>query len=43
MESKTLLSWKKAQVKIPWDVLLLLGAGFALAQACEVRKVDGAI
>ncbi|XP_029283350.1 Na(+)/dicarboxylate cotransporter 3 [Cottoperca gobio] len=30
-----LLSWKKAQESVPWNILLLLGGGFAMAKACE--------
>ncbi|KAG7463332.1 solute carrier family 13 member 3 [Solea senegalensis] len=30
-----LLSWKKAQDSIPWNIILLLGGGFAMAKACE--------
>nr|XP_057908241.1 solute carrier family 13 member 3 [Doryrhamphus excisus] len=30
-----LLSWKKAQESVPWNIILLLGGGFAMAQACE--------
>nr|CAB3266106.1 solute carrier family 13 member 2-like [Phallusia mammillata] len=33
--SPPLLPWKTAQVRLAWDVVLLLGAGFALARACE--------
>nr|XP_039272106.1 solute carrier family 13 member 5-like [Styela clava] len=33
--SPALLSWKTFQQKFPWDVMLLLGAGFSLAGACE--------
>lgn len=31
-----LLSWKKAQDSVPWNIILLLGGGFAMAKACEV-------
>jgi len=34
--SPALLPWKTAQSRLAWDVVLLLGAGFALARACEV-------
>uniref|UniRef100_A0A3Q3W6M9 Uncharacterized protein n=1 Tax=Mola mola TaxID=94237 RepID=A0A3Q3W6M9_MOLML len=30
-----LLSWKKAQDTVPWNIILLLGGGFAMAKACE--------
>ncbi|KAM9785559.1 Na(+)/dicarboxylate cotransporter 3 [Neosynchiropus ocellatus] len=30
-----LMSWKKAQDSVPWNILLLLGGGFAMAKACE--------
>uniref|UniRef100_A0A3Q3JSB6 Solute carrier family 13 member 3 n=1 Tax=Monopterus albus TaxID=43700 RepID=A0A3Q3JSB6_MONAL len=30
-----LLSWKKAQETVPWNIMLLLGGGFAMAKACE--------
>lgn len=32
---KTLLNWKHVETKFPWNVLFLLGAGFALAAACD--------
>nr|XP_039272108.1 solute carrier family 13 member 5-like isoform X2 [Styela clava] len=32
--SPTLLSWNTFQRKFPWDVMLLVGAGFSLAKAC---------
>lgn len=32
-----LLSWKKAQESVPWNIILLLGGGFAMAKACEVN------
>jgi len=34
--SSSLLAWKTAQSRIAWDVILLIGAGLALARACEV-------
>ncbi|XP_076022948.1 Na(+)/dicarboxylate cotransporter 3 isoform X1 [Genypterus blacodes] len=30
-----LLTWKKAQESVPWNIILLLGGGFAMAKACE--------
>uniref|UniRef100_A0A3P9DMH4 Solute carrier family 13 member 3 n=1 Tax=Maylandia zebra TaxID=106582 RepID=A0A3P9DMH4_9CICH len=30
-----LLSWKKAQESVPWNIIMLLGGGFAMAKACE--------
>ncbi|XP_068187387.1 solute carrier family 13 member 2-like [Antennarius striatus] len=32
---KTLLSWKVIHERIPWNILLLLGGGYALAEASE--------
>lgn len=31
-----LLTWKVAQKKLPWGIVLLLGGGFALAKGGEV-------
>ena len=31
-----LLDWRTVQNKMPWDVVLLLGGGFALAESTEV-------
>jgi len=33
--SKTILDWKSVQKRLAWDVIILLGAGFALADACQ--------
>ncbi|KAG1951766.1 solute carrier family 13 member 5 [Pimephales promelas] len=33
--STALLSWKIAQKKLPWNIVLLLGGGFALAKGSE--------
>jgi len=30
-----LLKWKETQKKFPWNIILLLGSGFAIASACE--------
>uniref|UniRef100_H2Y7R5 Citrate transporter-like domain-containing protein n=1 Tax=Ciona savignyi TaxID=51511 RepID=H2Y7R5_CIOSA len=35
VSSPPLLAWKTAQKNVAWDVFFLLGAGFALAKACE--------
>ncbi|CAO2577679.1 Na(+)/dicarboxylate cotransporter 3 [Lemmus lemmus] len=34
-ETVPLLSWKKAQQTVPWNIILLLGGGFAMAKGCE--------
>nr|XP_025870441.1 solute carrier family 13 member 3 [Vulpes vulpes] len=34
-ETEPLLTWKKAQDTVPWNVILLLGGGFAMAKGCE--------
>ncbi|KAM8774462.1 Na(+)/dicarboxylate cotransporter 3 isoform 2-T2 [Rhynchonycteris naso] len=34
-ETEPLLTWKKAQDTIPWNIILLLGGGFAMAKGCE--------
>jgi len=31
-----LLSWRRAQECVPWNIILLLGGGFAMAKGCEV-------
>ncbi|XP_008400013.1 solute carrier family 13 member 5a [Poecilia reticulata] len=38
--SPSLLTWKVAQNKMPWDVILLLGGGFALAKGSEVSGLS---
>ncbi|XP_051719944.1 Na(+)/citrate cotransporter isoform X1 [Ctenopharyngodon idella] len=35
LSSAPLLSWKIAQKKLPWNIVLLLGGGFALAKGSE--------
>ncbi|XP_054429622.1 Na(+)/dicarboxylate cotransporter 3 [Pteronotus mesoamericanus] len=34
-EMEPLLTWKKAQDSVPWNIILLLGGGFAMAKGCE--------
>nr|XP_056700994.1 Na(+)/dicarboxylate cotransporter 3 [Euleptes europaea] len=34
-ENKPLLSWRKAEESVPWNIILLLGGGFAMAKGCE--------
>ncbi|XP_032119564.1 solute carrier family 13 member 3 isoform X6 [Sapajus apella] len=34
-ETVPLLTWKKAQETVPWNIILLLGGGFAMAKGCE--------
>ncbi|XP_069728226.1 Na(+)/dicarboxylate cotransporter 3 [Phaenicophaeus curvirostris] len=34
-ETQPLLTWKKAQETVPWNIILLLGGGFAMAKGCE--------
>lgn len=36
-ETQPLLTWRKAQETVPWNIILLLGGGFAMAKGCEVR------
>jgi len=34
--SLALLDWQTVNKKMPWGVIILLGGGFALADACKV-------
>ena len=34
--SPALLDWKTTQDKIPWNIVLLIGGGFALAEGSKV-------
>ncbi|XP_039105317.1 solute carrier family 13 member 3 isoform X3 [Hyaena hyaena] len=34
-EPEPLLTWKKVQDTVPWNIVLLLGGGFAMAKGCE--------
>lgn len=31
-----LITWKEFQSFMPWDIAILVGGGFALADGCEV-------
>ena len=31
-----LLDWKTVKIKMPWDIVLLISGGFALAETTEV-------
>jgi sodium-dependent dicarboxylate transporter 2/3/5 len=33
----TILTWKVVAHKLPWNVVFLLGGGFALAEAAQVQ------
>lgn len=35
-----ILDWPTVEKKFPWGVLLLIGGGYALADACEVSPVE---
>lgn len=35
-----LLTWKQCEKGHPWDLVFLMGGGYALSQACEVRLED---
>lgn len=34
------LSWDVVQAKLPWGILLLIGAGFAMAEAADKSKLS---
>lgn len=36
--TECLLDWKTVNKQMPWGVIILLGGGFALADACKVKK-----
>ncbi len=36
--SPRLLDWDSIQRKLPWNVIILLGSGFAIADAAEVSE-----
>ncbi|KAG9351618.1 hypothetical protein JZ751_022869 [Albula glossodonta] len=38
--SSTLLTWRVVQKKLPWNIVLLLGGGFALAKGSEVSGLS---
>lgn len=33
-----LISWKEFQACMPWEIAILVGGGFALADGCEVMQ-----
>ncbi|XP_069744271.1 Na(+)/dicarboxylate cotransporter 3 isoform X2 [Narcine bancroftii] len=35
-----LLSWAKIQTNLPWNVILLIGGGYALAKGCEISGLS---
>lgn len=37
ISGRPILDWKTAQAKLPWGVILLIGGGFALADAAQVK------
>ena len=40
MPFETCMSWKVIQEKLPWGVIILLGGGFAMAEAAEKSKMS---
>ncbi|XP_078404401.1 Na(+)/citrate cotransporter-like isoform X2 [Cetorhinus maximus] len=38
-QMKKLLDWNTVQHKMPWNVVLLVGGGFALAKGCEATMI----
>ncbi|KAI0239542.1 Solute carrier family 13 member 5 [Lamellibrachia satsuma] len=38
-----ILDWKTVQKKLAWDVIIILGGGFALAEACQVSGLSDEI
>nr|XP_006004909.1 PREDICTED: solute carrier family 13 member 1 [Latimeria chalumnae] len=36
----TLITWKEFQQCMPWEIVLLVGGGFALAEGCEVSGLS---
>lgn len=40
LKTPPLLTWKVAQKKLPWGIVLLLGGGFALAKGSEVSGLS---
>ncbi|KAM9296181.1 Na(+)/dicarboxylate cotransporter 3 [Gastrophryne carolinensis] len=38
-ENKPLLTWQKAQSSVPWNIIILLGGGFAMAKGCEALRL----
>jgi hypothetical protein len=37
-EIPPILDWKTVTIRMPWNVALLIGGGFALARACLVSE-----
>ena len=34
---RVLLTWEKVHTHYPWSIIFLMGGGYALADACDVR------